>query len=57
MATFAMMFQLLLVLALTALISTWCYLLTGKIYLGALVNALWVAWLLASSQVIAPIPV
>jgi hypothetical protein len=58
MATFIMnMFQLLLVLALTAIISTWCYLLTGKIYLGALVNALWVAWLLASSQVIAPIPV
>jgi hypothetical protein len=58
MATFIMtMFQLLLVLALTALISTWCYLLTGKIYLGAFVNALWVAWLLASSQVIAPIPV
>jgi len=58
MATFVMtLFQLLMVLALTALISTWCYLLTGKIYLGALVNALWVAWLLASSQVIAPIPV
>ena len=58
MATFVMtMFQLLLVLALTAFISTWCYLFTGKIYLGALVNALWVAWLLASSQVIAPIPV
>ena len=58
MATFVMtLFQLLLVLALTAAISTWCYLLTGKIYLGALVNALWVAWLLASSQVIAPIPV
>lgn len=58
MATFVMtLFQLLLVLALTAVISTWCYLLTGKIYLGALLNALWVAWLLASSQVIAPIPV
>lgn len=58
MATFIMnMFQLVLVLALTAVISTWCYVLTGKIYLGALVNALWVAWLLASSQVIAPIPV
>ena len=58
MATFVMtMFQLVLVLALTAVISTWCYLLTGKIYLGAFVNALWVTWLLASSQVIAPIPV
>ncbi|HOU14154.1 MAG TPA: alpha/beta hydrolase [Anaerolineae bacterium] len=58
MATFVMtLFQLLLVLALTAVISTWCHLLTGKIYLGALLNALWVAWLLASSQVIAPIPV
>jgi dienelactone hydrolase len=58
MATFIMnLFQLLLVLALTAVVSTWCYLLTGKIYLGAFINALWVAWLLASSQVIAPIPV
>ncbi len=58
MATFVMtLFQLLLVLALTATLSTWCYLLTGKIYLGALLNAAWVAWLLASSQVIAPIPV
>lgn len=58
MATFVMtMFQLLVVLALTAVISTWCYLLSGKIYLGAFVNAAWVAWLLASSQVIAPIPV
>ncbi len=58
MATFVMtLFQLLLVLALTALISTGCYLFTGRIYLGALLNAAWVAWLLASSQVIAPIPV
>ena len=58
MATFVMnLFQLLLVFALTAILSTWCYLLTGKVYLGALLNALWVAWMLASSQVIAPIPV
>ncbi len=57
MATFVMtLFQLVLVLALTATISTWCYLLTGQIALGALLNAAWVAWLLASSQVIAPIP-
>jgi dienelactone hydrolase len=38
-------------------ISTWFYQLTGKIYLGALVNAALVAWMFTSSQVIAPIPV
>jgi hypothetical protein len=30
---------------------------TGRIYLGALVNAALVAWMFTSSQVIAPIPV
>ncbi len=58
MATFVMnLFQLLPVLALTAALSTWCFLLTGRIHLGAILNAAWVAWLLASAQVIAPIPV
>ena len=38
-------------------ISTWCYQLTGKIYLGAFVNALLVTWMFTSSQVIAPIPI
>lgn len=38
-------------------ISTWFYQLTGKIYLGAFVNALIVAWMFTSSQVIAPIPI
>jgi cephalosporin-C deacetylase-like acetyl esterase len=38
-------------------IGRWFYQLTGKIYLGALVNAALVAWMFTSSQVIAPIPV
>jgi len=38
-------------------ISTWFYQLTGKIYLGALLNAALVAWMFTSSQVIASIPV
>ena len=38
-------------------ISTWCYQLTGKIYLGAFINALLVTWMFTSSQVIAPIPI
>jgi hypothetical protein len=38
-------------------ISTWCFQLTGKIYLGALLNAAIVTWMFTSSQVIAPIPV
>ena len=44
-------------LAITSLISTFFFLLTGKIYLGAFVNAAMVTWIFASSQVIAPIPV
>jgi len=44
-------------LIMTTPISTWFYQLTGKIYLGALVNAALVAWMFTSSQVIAPIPV
>ena len=45
------------VLAMTTPLSTWFYQLTGKIYLGALVNAAIVTWMFTSSQVIAPIPV
>jgi hypothetical protein len=36
---------------------TWFYQLTGKIYLGAVLNAALVAWMFTSSQVIAPLPV
>jgi len=58
LATFVMnLFHVIGLLVLTTPISTWFYQLTGKIYLGAVLNALLVAWMLASSQVIAPIPV
>lgn len=43
-------------LAITSLISTFFFLCSGKIYLGAFVNAAMVTWIFASSQVIAPIP-
>lgn len=49
--------HILVVLVIASLFSTWFHQLTGKIYLGALLNALIVAWMFASSQVIAPIPV
>jgi len=49
--------HIVVVLIIASLFSTWFHQLTGKIYLGALVNALIVAWMFASSQVIAPIPV
>ncbi|MBU2550908.1 MAG: alpha/beta hydrolase [Proteobacteria bacterium] len=45
------------VLILVLPLSTWLYQLTGRIYLGALVNALLVTWMFVSSQVVAPIPV
>ena len=51
------LFHTVALLAITAVLSTWFFQITGKIYLGALVNAAIVAWILASSQVIAPIPV
>jgi hypothetical protein len=51
------LFHLIGVLVMVIPISTWFYQLTGKIYLGALVNAALVAWMFTSSQVIAPIPV
>jgi len=51
------LFHLIIVLILTTPISTWFHQLTGKIYLGAMINAALVTWMFASSQVIAPIPV
>jgi dienelactone hydrolase len=58
LASFTMnLFHIIGVLILVIPISTWFYQLTGKIYLGALVNAAIVAWMFTSSQVIAPIPV
>lgn len=52
-----LLFHIIVVLAITTVISTWFYQITGKIYLGALLNAALVAWIFASSQVIAPIPI
>ena len=51
------LFHIIGVLIMTTPISTWFYQLTGKIYLGALVNASLVTWMFVSSQVIAPIPI
>jgi pimeloyl-ACP methyl ester carboxylesterase len=58
LASFTMnLFHLIGVLVMIMPISTWFYQLTGKIYLGALINAALVTWMFVSSQVIAPIPV
>ncbi|HEY9077744.1 MAG TPA: CocE/NonD family hydrolase [Anaerolineaceae bacterium] len=58
MATFMInLFHIIGVLVIVLPVSTWLNLLTGKIAPGAVVNALLVAWMFASSQVIAPIPV
>ncbi len=58
LANFTMsLFHIIGVLVLVVPISTWFYQLTGKIYLGAFVNAALVAWMFTSSQVIAPIPI
>ena len=51
------LFHTLALLAITSIISTFFFLLTGKVYLGAFVSAAMVTWIFASSQVIAPIPV
>jgi len=51
------LFHTLGLLAITSILSTFFFQVTGKIYLAALVNALLVAWMFASSQVIAPIPI
>jgi hypothetical protein len=58
LASFTMnLFHIIGVLIMVVPISTWFYQLTGKIYLGAFVNAAVVTWMFTSSQVIAPIPV
>ena len=51
------LFHIVGVLIIITPISTWFYQITGKIYLGAMVNASLVTWMFVSSQVIAPIPV
>ncbi|MEN8244581.1 MAG: alpha/beta hydrolase [Thermodesulfobacteriota bacterium] len=51
------LFHIIGVLVIVVPISTWFFQLTGKIYLGAILNAALVAWMFTSSQVIAPIPV
>ncbi|MCJ7662593.1 MAG: alpha/beta hydrolase [Anaerolineales bacterium] len=58
LANFTMsLFHIIGVLILVTPLSTWFYQLTGKIYLGAILNAALVAWMFTSSQVIAPIPI
>jgi dienelactone hydrolase len=49
--------HIVMVLILVTPISAWFYQITGKIYLGAVLNAALVTWMFVSSQVIAPIPV
>ena len=51
------LFHIIGVLVMITPLSTWFYQLTGKIYLGAILNAALVTWMFVSSQVIAPIPV
>jgi dienelactone hydrolase len=51
------LFHIMGVLIIITPISTWFYQLTGKIYLGAVLNAALVTWMFVSSQVIAPLPV
>ena len=51
------LFHIISVLIMVIPISTWFYQITGKIFLGALLNAALVTWMFVSSQVIAPIPV
>ena len=58
LASFTMnLFHIIGVLIMVVPISTWFFQLTGKIYLGAVLNAALVTWMFTSSQVIAPIPV
>ena len=51
------LFHIIGVLIIVVPLSTWFYQLTGRIYLGAVLNALIVTWMFVSSQVVAPIPV
>jgi hypothetical protein len=58
LANFTMsLFHIIGVLIMVTPLSTWFFQLTGRPYLGALVNASLVTWMFVSSQVIAPIPV
>jgi hypothetical protein len=58
LANFTMsLFHIIGVLIMVIPLSTWFFQLTGRPYLGALVNAALVTWMFVSSQVIAPIPV
>ena len=58
LASFTMnLFHVIGVLLMVTPLSTWFYTLTGRPYLGALLNAALVTWMFISSQVIAPIPV
>ena len=49
--------HMIVVLIMVIPIQTWFYQLTGRIYLGAVLNAALVTWMFVSSQVIAPVPV
>jgi len=51
------LFPIVLLFAITAVLSTWLHQLTGKVYAGAILNSLIITWVFVSSQVIAPIPV
>jgi pimeloyl-ACP methyl ester carboxylesterase len=51
------LFHIMGVLFMIVPLSTWFFQISGKIYLGSLVNAMLVTWMFVSSQVIAPIPV
>ena len=58
LANFTMsLFHIIGVLLMIVPIQTWFFQWTGRPYLGAILNATLVAWMFASSQVIAPIPV
>ena len=58
LANFTMsLFHIIGVLIMIIPVQTWFFQLTGRPYLGAILNAAIVAWMFTSSQVIAPIPV
>jgi len=58
LANFTMsLFHIIGVLIMVVPISTWFYQLTGRPYVGTVLNAAIVTWMFVSSQVIAPIPV
>ena len=51
------LFPLVGMLAIAVPLSTWFHQLTGRPYLGAVLNAYIIMWMFASSQVVAPIPI